>query len=133
MQRKPLDTLFELVIIDLAEVIHSLVIDPDRQNKVPEDILRYSLAPRHLLTSLERKAYILQEILPCVICQVSRRHRTVQKLHCLTLLHRELLIKHCEAIAIGKQFLTLCPLIVNLLPKRTIGYKMVVATCHRKQ
>ena len=51
VQREPLDT---LLVIDLAEVFHSLIIDPDRRDKVAEDILGHGLVPRHLLVSLER-------------------------------------------------------------------------------
>ena len=68
-----------------ARRVKVFVINAIDQHEVAELVLRYILAPRHLLACAECIAHLLQEELRLVVGQVRKRHVGIEELHGLAL------------------------------------------------
>ncbi len=114
VQRHARDTAAERIVIDHAELVQPLVVNPHGQHEVTEQLLGDVAPPRHLATGAKRHAHVVEKKFAVVIARVGRAHGSVKELHRLALLGRQFAVEDGKQIAVGEHGPTSLEFVVYL-------------------
>ena len=124
LQRKSLYAVFQFLVKYHTAFVEVFIVYPNRKHEMAENVFRYCLSPRHLLTSLKRCLHVLQEVIARIIGNIPQWHVGIEKLKSLLFSRAHGLVKHCKQIALSEVGLSGLQVCFNLRPVRFVCNKV---------